>query len=83
MAVKAYVLIVTDPGQTTQVLAAIRRIAAVKNSYEVIGPYDIIVEIEVSDLAEIPPILGEGIRRLEGIISTTSLMTIPERGQHG
>ncbi len=80
MTVKAYVLIVTDPGQTTQVLAAIRRIEAVKNAHEVIGPYDIIVEIEVGDLAEIPPILGAGIRRLEGIVSTTSLMTIPERG---
>lgn len=78
MAIKAYVLIVTDPVQTTNVLARIRAIAAVKASYEVMGPYDIIVEIEVNDLSEIPPILGEGIRRIDGIESTTSLVTIPE-----
>ncbi|HLZ69873.1 MAG TPA: Lrp/AsnC ligand binding domain-containing protein [Dehalococcoidia bacterium] len=80
MAVKAYVLIVTDPVQTKSVLAKIREIAAVKESHEVMGPYDIVVEIEVDDLAEIPPILGEGIRRIDGIESTTSLVTFPEKG---
>jgi DNA-binding Lrp family transcriptional regulator len=79
MAVKAYVLIVTDPVQTKSVLAKIREIAAVKESHEVMGPYDIVVEIEVEDLAEIPPILGEGIRRIDGIESTTSLVTFPEK----
>ena len=78
MAVKAYVLIVTDPMQTRNVLKQIRKIEAVKNSYEVMGPYDIIIEIEVEDLSQIPPILGEGIRRIEGIESTTSLVAIPE-----
>jgi DNA-binding Lrp family transcriptional regulator len=80
VAIKAYVLIVTDPVMTTEVLAKIRNIEAVKASYEVMGPYDIVVEIEVSDLSEMPPILGEGIRRIDGIESTTSLVTIPERG---
>jgi DNA-binding Lrp family transcriptional regulator len=80
MAVKAYVLIVTDPVQTKTVLARIREIAAVKASHEVMGPYDIVVEIEVDDLSEIPPILGEGIRRIDGIESTTSLVTFPEKG---
>jgi DNA-binding Lrp family transcriptional regulator len=79
MAVKAYVLIVTDPVETRNVLRRIREIAAVKNSYEVMGPYDIIIEIEVEDLSQIPPILGEGIRQIAGIESTTSLVTIPER----
>jgi DNA-binding Lrp family transcriptional regulator len=78
MAIKAYVLIVTDPMQTRNVLKQIRKIEAVKNSYEVMGPYDIIIEIEVEDLSQIPPILGEGIRRIEGIESTTSLVAIPE-----
>ena len=80
MAIKAYVLIVTDPVKTKDVMARIRSIEAVKNSYEVMGPYDIIVEIEVDDLSDVPKILGEGIRRIEGIESTTSLVAIPERG---
>jgi len=81
MSIKAYVLIVTDSMRTAQVVARIREIEAVKASYEVMGPYDIVVEIEVNDLSEIPPILGEGIRRIDGIESTTSLVTIPLREQ--
>ena len=80
MVVKAYVLIVTDPAQTKNVLARIRQIDAVKGAHEVMGPYDIVVEIEVEDLGDIPPILGEGIRRIDGIESTTSLVTFPEHG---
>lgn len=79
MAVKAYVLIVTDPVRTKDVMRHIREIPEVSESHEVMGPYDIIVEIGAEDLAEIPPILGERIRRIEGIESTTSLVTFPER----
>lgn len=79
MPVKAYVLIVTDPVKTKDVMKNIREIPEVSESHEVMGPYDIIVEIQAQDLAEIPPILGERIRRIEGIESTTSLVTFPER----
>lgn len=80
MAVKAYVLIVTDPARTKDVMRQIRDIPEVDESHEVMGPYDIVVEILAQDLADIPPILGERIRRIEGIESTTSLVTFPERG---
>ena len=79
MAVKAYVLIVTDPVRTKDVMRHIQEIPEVSESHEVMGPYDIIVEISAQDLADIPPILGERIRRIEGIESTTSLVTFPER----
>jgi DNA-binding Lrp family transcriptional regulator len=79
MPVKAYVLIVTDPVRTKDVMRQIREIPEVSESHEVMGPYDIIVEIAATDLADIPPILGERIRRIDGIESTTSLVTFPER----
>lgn len=79
MAVKAYVLIVTDPIRTKEVIRQIRDIPEVSQSHEVMGPYDIVVEIVADDLTEIPPILGERIRRIEGIESTTSLVTFPEK----
>ena len=41
------------------------------------GPYDIVVEILVESLTEIPPILSDQIRTLEGIQSTTSLVAFP------
>jgi DNA-binding Lrp family transcriptional regulator len=78
MAVKAYVLVVTDPGKTRYVVDEIRKIAAVIEMHEVMGPYDIVAEIEVATLQEIPPILGERIRGIDGIQSTTSLVTLPD-----
>ena len=77
MAVKSYVLVVTDPGKTRRVLQALADIAGIVEMHEVMGPYDIVVEIEVENLQDIPPILGDKIRTLEGIESTTSLVTLP------
>lgn len=78
MAVKAYVLVVTDPGKTRDVVNDLHKIPGVVEMHEVMGPYDIVVEIEVSNLQDIPPILGERIRTIEGIQSTTSLVALPD-----
>ncbi len=78
MAIKAYVLVVSDPGKTRMVAEAIRHIPGVVETHEVMGPYDIVAEIEVANLTDIPPILGERIRKIEGIQSTTSLVSLPD-----
>ncbi len=78
MTVKAYVLVVTDPGKTRRVKQAMRDVPGIVEMHEVMGPYDIVVEIEVANLQEIPPLLGEKIRVIEGIESTTSLVILPE-----
>jgi len=76
--IKAYVLIVTDPAKTKDVYARIQEIREIVEVHEVMGPYDIVCEIEVDKLTQIPPILGEQVRRIPGIESTTSLVTFPE-----
>ena len=78
MPIKAYVLVVTDPGRTRHVADALRSIPGIVEMHEVMGPYDIVVELEVNNLQDIPPILGERIRVVEGIQSTTSLVTLPD-----
>ena len=75
--IKAYVLVVTDPGETTNVYNAAREIPGVVEAHEVMGPYDIVIEIEVNSLSEVPPILSGRIRSIPGIESTTSLVTFP------
>ena len=77
--IKAYVLIVTDPVRTKEVYAELQEIREIVEVHEVMGPYDIVCEIEVDDLTQVPPILGERVRRVPGIESTTSLVTFPER----
>ena len=76
--VKAYVLIVTNPGHTRRVVEELRTIPNIVEIHEVMGPYDIVVELEADSLTDIPPILSDRIRTLEGIQSTTSLVAFPE-----
>ncbi len=78
MSVKAYILIVTDPGKTKDAYAQIKGIPGVAEAHEVMGPYDIVVEIEVPNLTDLAPILGTRIRKVDGIQSTTSLVTLPD-----
>jgi DNA-binding Lrp family transcriptional regulator len=77
MTIKAYVLVVTDPGTTKGVIDILRSVPGVVEAHEVMGPYDIVVEVEVENLTDMPPVLGERIRKVPGIHSTTSLVTLP------
>jgi DNA-binding Lrp family transcriptional regulator len=76
--IKAYVLVVTNPGATKSVVESISKVPGVKELHEVMGPYDIVIELEVQSLSEVPPILSDKIRTIPGIESTTSLVTFPE-----
>jgi DNA-binding Lrp family transcriptional regulator len=78
MRIKAYILVATDPGQTKNVYDAIKAVPGVVECHEVMGPYDIVAELEVDNLTDVPPILSGRIRAIPGIESTTSLVTFPE-----
>ncbi|HJM75925.1 MAG TPA: Lrp/AsnC ligand binding domain-containing protein [Dehalococcoidia bacterium] len=81
--VKAYVLIVTQPGATRRVAEQLAGVPAIAEIHEVMGPYDIVVEIEAETLTDLPPILSDSIRTLDGIQSTTSLVAFPADGSTG
>lgn len=76
--VKAYVLIVTAPGATRRVAVALRDLAGVSEVHEVMGPYDVVAELEVASLTDVPPLLADTIRTLDGVQSTTSLVAFPQ-----
>jgi len=76
--IKAYVLIVTDPGNTQHVLEQIRGMQGLEAVHEVMGPYDIVVEISADNLQDIQRLLRDGIRPIEGVQSTISLVTFPD-----
>ncbi len=77
MSVKAYVLVVTDPGETKRVFSALKGLPGVVECHEVMGPYDIVAELVADSLTDVPPILSEKIRGIPGIESTTSLVSFP------
>ncbi len=81
--IKAYVLIVTQPGTTRRVAEQLAEVSTIAEVHEVMGPYDIVVEIEAETLIDVPPILSDSIRTLDGIQSTTSLVAFPSGGDAG
>lgn len=77
MAVIAYILIVTDPANTKHVLDELAGIQGVQAVDEVMGPYDIVVKISADDMQDIPRVLGDRVRTIDGVESTMSLVTFP------
>ena len=67
----AYVLINTEPARTEAVL---ERLSAIPGSrvHEVLGPYDIVVELEADAPEYVTQVLREKIRHIPGITSTVT-----------
>jgi DNA-binding Lrp family transcriptional regulator len=75
--IRAFVLVVTHPDATRKVGEQIRALPHVLEVHEVMGPYDLVAIIETETLQQVPGILADQIRRLDGIQSTTSLVAFP------
>jgi DNA-binding Lrp family transcriptional regulator len=75
VAVKAFVLIVVDPNKTMDVYAALSGAEGIAEVYQVMGPYDIVAVIDVPELGDVPAVLGQRIRAIDGIESTTTCVT--------
>jgi DNA-binding Lrp family transcriptional regulator len=75
VAVKAFVLIVVDPNKTMEVFDHLKDSEGIAEVYQVMGPYDIVAVIDVPELSDVPAVLGQRIRAIEGIESTTTCVT--------
>jgi DNA-binding Lrp family transcriptional regulator len=75
MDVHAYVLVNVDPVQTQKVMERLRGISGAVVR-EVIGPYDIVVELEAEAVEYITATLREKIRPIPGVTSTVTLQSI-------
>jgi DNA-binding Lrp family transcriptional regulator len=71
MAANAYVLINVAPASTGAVVERLRAIAGAVVR-EVLGPYDVIVELEADTQEDITAILRHKIRPLYGITNTVT-----------
>jgi len=74
MPIRAYVLINTQIGQTQKVVEELKNIEEVKRLDVIMGPYDIIVEIEVPNYEDISKLLLEKFQKISAINHT---MTCP------
>lgn len=76
--IKAFVLIVVDPAETQRVFDSLRDVDGIAEVYQVMGPYDIVAVIEAPSITQVPALISQHIRVVEGIESTTTCVTFPE-----
>lgn len=74
MPMKAYILINTAIGKTTEVAKTVSKIKGVKKLDVIMGPYDIIIEIEAKDHDELSDVVLTKIQTIKAIRHT---MTCP------
>ena len=73
---KAYVLITTDPAKTRNVIARMQEVPGVQEAHEVMGPYDIVAEVEIDRISDMSMILRQHIRAIDGVQATVTCVSI-------
>jgi DNA-binding Lrp family transcriptional regulator len=71
MAANAYILINLEPAKTQSVVDRLRAIPGAIVQ-EVLGPYDVIVELESDSQEDITAILRHKIRTIDGVTNTVT-----------
>ncbi len=69
-----FVLITTEPGQEIRVREKVSEIDCVKGIWVVFGNFDCFVKVEADDDSELTEAIVKGIRSVEGIVDTRTLI---------
>ena len=83
MSANAYVLVTVDPARTEEVVRRLRSISGA-SVQEVLGPYDVVVELTSDTRVDLTSVVRSHIRSIPGVIrlspvfgSTASSGTVP------
>ena len=76
----AYVLVKSKIGHEMEVMNDILKIDGVKEVMGTYGVYDIFAKVQVQSRKEIEQVVTKKIRKINNVISTTTLSVIPEQG---
>lgn len=70
MSVSAYILIQTEVGKASAVVAAVRTLPGVVQADDVTGPYDVILRAEAASIDELGRMVVSQIQLVDGITRT-------------
>ena len=73
---KAYILIETTVGTSTQVSGVLTNIPDIVNGDAVTGPYDIIAIVSSNDLNSVGDLVTNEIHTIPGIVRTVTCLSI-------
>jgi DNA-binding Lrp family transcriptional regulator len=76
----AYVLVKSKIGHEMDVMNDILKIDGIKEVMGTYGVYDIFAKVQVQTRKEIEQVITKKIRKINNVISTTTLSVIPEQG---
>ena len=71
---RAYILVTVEAGMEDPALEALRGVEGVVEAHRVFGPFDIVARVEAETLEEVRGMVAYPIRRVEGIVSTLTLL---------
>jgi DNA-binding Lrp family transcriptional regulator len=72
----AYVLLNLEPGDESQVLRSLRKVATVQEAHRIYGVYDIIVRVEAENMDKLRETISKHVRSLDKVRSTLTMMVI-------
>jgi DNA-binding Lrp family transcriptional regulator len=72
----AFVLINTETGSESKILAALKRIDAVTEAYMVYGVYDVVVKVRADTMEKLKEIVTYQVRHLDKVVTTTTMLVI-------
>ena len=73
MTVNAFILINVEPAKTQAVLERLRSLSGAA-VFEVLGPYDVVVDLQADTAEDITAVLRSKIRPIQGITNTVTCM---------
>ncbi len=73
---KAYVLIKAHTGEVREAAQRIRELEGVVEAHMTFGPYDIVAEVETSDVASLGVITASGIQTIPGVEQTLTCLAV-------
>ncbi len=73
---KAYVLIKARTGEVQEVVKRLRDLEGVTEAHMTFGPYDVVAEVETTDVAKLGAITASGIQPIPGIEQTLTCLAV-------
>ncbi len=75
----AYVLITTETGAVDSVLASLKKMESVKETYMVYGVYDIIATVKADTMEKLKEIVTWSLRSLDQVRSTLTMIAVEDQ----
>jgi DNA-binding Lrp family transcriptional regulator len=71
-ATDAFVNVVAEPGAVSRAAAAIADVDAVSDVHVVAGDHDVVVQLELADVDDLPSVVADEIHGVSGVANTVT-----------